>query len=296
MPASTTLATEYNALLARVVSLEASRTKDEAAFTALAAKLTLDEATIATLVAAGTPPPPPPPTVDPLIQWRGTMEDGTLSAWSEQVNTGTAGSSAVLLVNEGILPRVSKLSLLPSLYAMKQSCSPAAGASAGTRMSRYPEINALCKAGTPFYYSWWDFFPAAITIGSGGWFNLWQIMSNSPAGVNTPMWVMGLNGTAVNITSDPTGSLKTYTSTVAVPAGQWNFFEVYVLPRADASGALKVWVNKQLALDIPGVATQYPLGASLLCYTANNCYGLGVSPNPFIHYVDDVTVSLGRMP
>src|SRR5437762_12620485 len=105
MPASTTLATEYNALLARVVSLEASRTLDEAAFKALAAKLVLDEGTLATLVAAGTTPPvTPPPTVDPLIQWRGTMEDGTLSAWSEQVNTATAGSSAVLLANEGILP------------------------------------------------------------------------------------------------------------------------------------------------------------------------------------------------
>src|SRR5947207_9264793 len=132
---------EFTALIARVASLEASRTKDEAAFTALAAKLVLDEGTLATLVAAGTPPPPPPPTTDPLIQWRGTMEDGTLSAWSEQVNTGTAGSSAVLLLTEGILPRVSKLTGLPSLYAMKQSCSPATGASAGTRMSRYPEIN-----------------------------------------------------------------------------------------------------------------------------------------------------------
>src|SRR6266480_1908607 len=121
MPASTTLATEYNALLARVVSLEASRTKDEAAFTALAAKLTLDEATIATLVAAGTPPPPPPPTVDPLIQWRGTMEDGTLSAWSEQVNTGTASSSALQAAAAGIPARAT------SLWVMKQSCSPAAG-------------------------------------------------------------------------------------------------------------------------------------------------------------------------
>lgn len=163
-------------------------------------------------------------------------------------------------------------------------------------MARYPEIDKLARAGTPFYYSWWDFFPAPISIPVGGWFNLWQIASNDPSGKPVPLWVMGIdNGMTLNFMSDPTATGKTYKSTLSIPVGAWNFFEVYVVPRPDASGALKVWLNTQLALDIPGVQTQFPLAAqSILTWCTSNCYALGIAP--FWHYVDDVTVSLGRMP
>jgi len=270
----------------------------------LAAELGLDEAQIAKLVAAASPPIVIQPVItDPQVQWRASMETGDLSAWSEQVNTGpAAGSSAVLLANESILPRISKLFGLPSLYAMKQSCSPTASSSAGTRMARYPEIDRLCRAGTPFYYSWWDFYPSAISIPASGWFNLWQIASNRSNADGTltpvPLWVLGIdNGMTLNFMSDPTATGKTYKSPLAIQVGAWNFIEVYINPKADITGALKVWLNGQVALDIPGVQTQFPLAAqAILTWMTSNCYALGVSPVPVSHFVDDVTVSLGRMP
>ena len=289
------------ALAQLVAALTARVTIDETAFKALAAELIQDEALIAALTTPA-PAPVPPPVVDPQVQWRASMETADLSAWSEKVNTGPAADSTVVLVaNEGIAPRVSKLFNLPSLYAMKQSCSPTASSSAGTRMARYPEIDKLARAGTPFYYSWWDFFPSAISIGFGGWYNHWQIASNDPTGKPVPLWVLGIEpGMIPNFTSDPTatqGASKTFRSALAIPVGQWNFFEVYIVPRPDATGALKLWLNGQLALDISGVQTQFALASqSLLTWVTSNAYGMGLSPVPFIHFLDDVTLSLGRMP
>src|SRR5947207_2408209 len=99
MPATVALSTELAALTTRVVSLENSRLVDETAIKTLQSQLLIDEAKIAAL----TPPPvvtPPPPAADPQIQWRTGMESGDLSGWSEQVNTGTAVSTAVLLATE----------------------------------------------------------------------------------------------------------------------------------------------------------------------------------------------------
>lgn len=279
----------------------------------LAAQLGLDEAQIAKLVAAALPPIPPiiiPPPYDPQIQWRTGMESGTLDGWSEQVNTGNATSSAVQVALEGIPPRVSKLFNLPSVWAMKQSCTPTLTSSAGTRMSRYPEINALCKAGTPFYYSWWDFFPAALDS-TAGWYNHWQIMSNDPAMLNAPIWVLSLAPTGMTpiLAWSPNNLApaegphageagpRAYSANLVVPVGQWVFFEVMVTPRGDFTGALKVWVNGTLAFDLSSIKTQFPyVSQALFTYVANNCYGQGLSPLPWSHYVDDVTVSLGRMP
>jgi hypothetical protein len=248
------------------------------------------------------------PPYDPKIQWRTGMESGDLSAWSEQVNTGFAASSAVQLVLEGIIPHLSK----PSLWAMKQVVNaPSNTAEAsGTRISRYPEINALCKAGTPFYYSWWDFFPIGMSYGAGGWYNHWQIASHdgTPGGYY-PIWVLGINGSGMttSLTWSPnnkapaegphvgeTGS-RTYTSAIAVPVGQWVFFEAMVKPASDFTGALKMWVNGQVLYDLPSIKTQFPFSTQpTLAWIANNCYGVGFAM-PFAHYVDDVSLSLGRM-
>jgi len=128
------------------------------------------------------------------------------------------------------------------------------GGAAGTRMSRYPEIDQLAKAGTTFYYSWWDFFPAALSFGGSDSYNHWQIASDNGAGVQAPIWVLGLSGSGMRLTliwspndlapvdgphSNETGK-RTYTG-VVVPVGQWVFFEVVVTPRGDFTGAIRVW-------------------------------------------------------
>ncbi len=234
------------------------------------------------------------------------METGDLSAWSEKVNTGYADSAAVLAFVAGIPPKTGN-------WVLRQSWNSPSGVTeaSGTRMSRYTEVNALAKAGTTFYYSWWDFFPAALSVGAGGWYNHWQIMSNDASGGNAPIWVLGFNnsGMTMNLTWSPNGlapangphngesGSRAYTAPIAVPVGQWVFFEVMVTPRGDFTGALKIWMNGQVLFDLSSIKTQFPfVNQSLLAYTANNNYGAGLTPTPFVHYVDDVTVSLGRMP
>src|SRR5438094_516839 len=146
---------------------------------ALSAPLSATTPLLTTPTSAPTPPP-----YDPQIQWRTGMETGDLSAWSEKVNTGYADSAAVTIASEGMAARMSTLFNLPSAWVMKQSWNGSSGVAeaSGTRLARYPEINALAKAGTTFYYSWWDFFPTTMSYGVSGWYNHWQIMSNDPSG------------------------------------------------------------------------------------------------------------------
>src|SRR5437773_1257001 len=151
----------------------------------------------------------PPPPYDPQVQWQTGMETGDLGAWSEKVNTGNADSAAVTIASAGIPARMSTLFNSPSAWVMKQSWNGSSGVAeaSGTRVSRYTEINALAKAGTTFYYSWWDFFPAALSVGANGWYNHWQIMSNDASGANAPIWVLGFNnsGMTTNLTWSPNG-------------------------------------------------------------------------------------------
>ena len=241
------------------------------------------------------------------------METGDLSAWSEKVNTGYADSAAVTIASAGIPARMSTLFNSPSAWVMKQSVIRPSGVleASGTRMARYPEINALAKAGTTFYYSWWDFFPTALSYDASGWYNHWQIESNDASNTGTPVWALGFNrsGNTMWLGWGPTASVpvqgphvgesgdRTYTSPIAVPVGQWVFFEVMITPRGDFTGALKVWMNGQVLFDLSSIKTQFPyVGQSLLTWITNNNYGTGLTPTPFVHYVDDVSVSLGRMP
>src|SRR5437762_89512 len=254
-----------------------------------------------------------PPPYDPQVQWRTGIETGDLSAWSEKVNTGNADSAAVTIASAGIPARMSTLFNSPSAWVMKQSVIRPSGVleASGTRMARYPEINALAKAGTTFYYSWWDFFPTALSYDASGWYNHWQIESNDASNTGTPVWALGFNrsGNTMWLGWGPTASVpvqgphvgesgdRTYTSPIAVPVGQWVFFEVMITPRGDFTGALKVWMNGQVLFDLSSIKTQFPyVGQSLLTWITNNNYGTGLTPTPFVHYVDDVTFSLGRMP
>src|SRR5438477_128571 len=255
----------------------------------------------------------PPPPYDPQVQWQTGMETGDLSQWSEKVNTGNADSAAVTIASAGIPARMSTLFNSPSAWVMKQSWNGSSGVveACGTRVSRYTEISAFGKAGTTFYYSWWDFFPTALSVGANGWYNHWQIMSNDASGANAPIWVLGFNnsGMTTNLTWSPNGlapangphngesGSRAYTAPIAVPVGQWVFFEVMVTPRSDFTGALNIWLNGQVLFNLSSIKTQFPfVNQSLLAYTANNNYGAGLTPTPFVHYVDDVSVSLGRMP
>jgi hypothetical protein len=237
----------------------------------------------------------------PLLVWSAGMETGGLSEWSEKVNTGYADTTVVTAASVGIPPK-------GGTWVMEQAVTGLLG---GTRMSRYPEIDVLAKAGTTFYYSWWDFFPATMSYGAYGWYNHWQIASNDASNNGAPIWLLAISGSGntmvlgwspnrlapANGPHDGETGKRAYTSSIAVPTNQWVFFEVMITPRGDFTGAIKVWMNGEVLFDLSNIKTQFPyVGQGLLTWITNNAYGAGLTPMPFVHYVDDVTLSLGRMP
>jgi len=248
------------------------------------------------------PPAPVPPTPAPAAQvlWSADMESGDLSEWFGADNSGSAQSNAVTAFSAGIPPKSGN-------WVMQQSVTGSVG---GSRMNVFPGLNALAQAGTTFYVSWWDYYPTQIKYGSADMFMIWQIASRDSGGVYSPIWGLYLNG------SDFTPSLgwspndmappgphagesgkRFYSSSVPVPVGKWVFFEVMVTPSASYSGAIKVWLNDQLVLDLSGIKTRFPDGGvSGLMYTTHNAYGSGLTPTPASHYVDKVRYSLGRIP
>jgi len=239
----------------------------------------------------------------PLLAWSAGMETGGLGEWSEKVNSGSADTTVVSAASVGIPPRGGS-------YLMMQAVT---GADGGTRMQRYPEVDFLARAGTTFYWSWWDYFPSTITFGVFDTFILWGLNSKSAsASAGDPFWGLVFHNTGNTLdlvwSPDKTGPVegphadesgrRIYNGSTPVPVGQWVFFEVMVTPRGDFTGAIKIWINGQVLFDQSLVKTMYPnVGqTNLLMWLEQTSYGSGLTPTPAIHYVDDVTVSLGRMP
>src|SRR2546426_771190 len=104
----------------------------------------------------------------PQIQWSAGMQTGDLSQWSEKVNSGSADTTVVTPASLGIPPRSG------SSYVMKQAVTAVPG---GTRMQRYPEVDALFRAGTKFYWTWWDYFPTAVSFSASQMYQIWGAMS-----------------------------------------------------------------------------------------------------------------------
>ena len=251
---------------------------------------------------APAPTPAPVPAPAPQVLWSASMETGDLSQWNDQTNSGSAISTAVTAFSAGIPPKSGN-------WVMKQSVTGSAG---GTRMARFPEIDTLAKAGTTFYVSWWDYYPTKISFGPADMFGIWQLASFDANGIPQPVWGVFLNGTdgTLILGWSPAGnapaegphageftSRRAYTSTLAVPVGQWVFFEVMIKPAADFTGAFKLWMNGTVIFDQSLVKTRFPdtaLGGFQYC--THNAYGSGLTPTPASHYVDNVTISLGRMP
>lgn len=248
--------------------------------------------------------PTPPPTdsnATPTVLWRAGMEAGNLGEWSDQVTSGSASSVAVTASSAGIPPKAGN-------WVMRQSVS----GSGGTRMVRYGEIDSLVKAGTTFYVSWWDYYPKKISFSIYDYWNMWQIASRDSTCAFHPIWVMDLNGSdstlklywSPNKKAPSEGphagesGTRLYTSSAVLPTAQWNFFEVMVKPASDFTGAIKVWLNGNLVFDQSNVKTRFPDDGNCSGWMGvnHNAYGDNLTPNPATHYVDDVTISLGRMP
>ena len=247
-----------------------------------------------------TPAPAPAPA--PEVVWSSGLETGTLSEWSEQVNTGSAVTTVVTAASQGIAAH-------SGAYVMKQAVT---GASGGTRMFRYPEIINYSRSGTTFYWSWWDYYPAPITFSIYDSYIIWGVVGKDSTSNYNPLWNIVFTNTGRQLLlvwspnnmapadgphAGETGK-RYYTSNVAVPVGQWVYFETMITPKADFTGALKIWMNGQLVFDLSQVKMMYPdtgQGDPLMALEQTG-YGSNLTPTPAVHYLDDFTLSLGRIP
>ena len=239
----------------------------------------------------------------PLLLWSAGMKMGDLGEWSEKVNSGSADTTVVSAASVGIPPRDSS-------YVMMQAVT---GTEGGTRMQRYPEVDFLARTGTTFYWSWWDYYPSPISFSIYDTFIIFGTLSKATsASAGEPFWSLVFHNTGNTLdlvwSPDKTAPAEgphagesgrqRYNSSTPVPVGQWVFFEVMITPRGDFTGALKIWMNGQVLFDQSLVKTMYPnVGQTgVIMWLEQTGYGSRLTPTPAIHYVDDVTISLGRMP
>src|SRR5437762_2924097 len=265
---------------------------------------------------------------DPQIQWSAHMESGTLltsdtppGEWDEQVNDPGCNTVAIG-IDGAVQPHGGN-------WMMKQTVNaPGPGTWIGTRMQRYPEVDRLSRALTTYYYSFYHYLPSAISYGTNDTYILWALSSSAAAGAaGDVFWSLVLasssnNGTgALDLSwnhfnsalgagphNGEPGGKRIYAGRAAnrLPIGQWNFIEIMITPAPDFTGAIKVWQNGTPIHDqsptsangLGGVKTQYPLTnqSPLLAWFVQTGYGSGLTPTPTYNYVDDVTISLGRMP
>lgn len=277
------------------VDLAAANALQDKRLTAAEGALSTLQAQIATLITPPPPPPPlpPPPPVATLI-WSAGMEAGNLTEWPVQNNnTGPALSSAVRAAAEGIPARTP--------WVMKQEVTVNGSA---TRMGA--DIVALVRAGTPFWVTWWDYYPQPIRFGPSDQFMFFQIAGFDGVNYN-PVWgfyLNGADGTPVIIWSPndkapaegphaTEAGKRTYTTTIPVPIGKWVLFELYEDASANFLGALQLYMDGVKLFDQSQIKTRYPgTGAPNVAgysYHEHTAYGAVGK-----HYVDDVTISLQR--
>lgn len=251
-----------------------------------------------------------PPAYNPQIFWTAGMEGGNLSEWFGEDPTGSAVSTAVTAASQSITAHSGS-------WVMKQSVTGAVG---GTRMNAIA-INSYSQSGIPFYASWWDYFPNAITFSSADQYMLWQIASygtapGAPSPDYAPIWALYLDGAnpmRLKLIWSPNDAApdpgphatehgkQTFTSTPTIPLNQWVFIEIYVDPSENFLGALKIWLSGTVLWDLTLIKTRYP-GVSTASnqpgwmYQTHTAYGSNLTPTPAFHFVDDVTYSLGRLP
>jgi hypothetical protein len=185
--------------------------------------------------------------------------------------------------------------------------------SGGTRVFNYEPFNTLALAGTTVYWTWWAYYPSAIRFGASDTFLPFGIMGHRSDDTYNPIWNLVFHGSdnTLDLVYSPNNQApdpgphagehgkRYYYSGVAVPVGSWVRFEVMIKSSDNTAfnGALKVWMNNQLLFDLSSIVTKYPTWANaLVSYIEQTGYGSGLTPTPAIHYVDDVTISLGRMP
>jgi hypothetical protein len=275
------------------------------AIAALAKQLGLDEAKIVALQLQLLPPVLPP--YDPRVLWRAGMEAGNMLEWYLDGGGGEFNGNPGNLPGTGLVPsdvagsrsEASQEQAHSGLWSAKLSIPGAWGA---VRLWRWKEA----MANPALYYTAWYFVPQVYTVNAGGTTNWWQYKSTD-ATHNDPFFLIGWqNPTPTTMrmqlvwwgpsTDGPFAGQtgwKGWMAPVDVPIGRWFKFEVRHVSAGDFTGAIQVWQDGVELFHLEGVKTRYPTGNT---QWALSNYCSNITPSPCYHFVDDVTISLGRMP
>jgi Polysaccharide lyase len=260
-------------------------------------------AATAVISTAPTSPPPPPPSSSSGLVWSADMETGNLTQWTVAsiVNGSTQGGS----YDSGNCSRpsngVSTDVAHSGRYSMKVTIDTANRTESGCRQFRHAES----VSGNTYYYGGWYYLPARYD-GIDYW-NVFQFKSETSS-LNDPFWVLDLmprsdgalhlklrwKGTVSGpYSSDTSTGTKYYDqNALTVPVGRWFHVEAYLKQASDYSGRLTIWQDGTQLYDMVNVKTKYPGGDQR--WSVNN-YSNGVSPNPTSLYLDDATISTGRV-
>jgi len=235
------------------------------------------------------------------VVWTADHETGNLSQWSQ-------GTSKISEQDSGTCSRppngVSTDVARSGKYSMKMTIDSTVQGS-GCRQFRYPEI----LSGQPFYYSAWLYYPQNWKV--NGHTNIFQFKSKPFSGDQSdPLWavrtqnrsngnmfyVLSWKGSTYNIAGPQSGNPeqdKVYSqSNMDIPVAKWTHLEVYLRQSSQFTGQITVWQDGVLLFDINNIRTKYPDADNR--WSVNN-YGLDITPNPVVLYVDDAAVSTTRL-
>ncbi|HEX4405690.1 MAG TPA: heparin lyase I family protein [Polyangia bacterium] len=216
---------------------------------------------------------------DPDFLWWSDHETGGLDDWlrgGTSAGTTYATGGGAISVQPG-LARSGRYALV--------STAGAAGAMSAGQVTRHGLVDDA-------YYGAWFYLPATATPAT-----YWVFFSFHADDGNVALWDVklgpeGASGTLeLQLLSHVTGDV-TPLEHVTVPLGRWFQVQVFLHPAADASGALRVWLDGASVFDVAGPTTN--AAASALAWTVGTITD-GLTPAPTTLYVDDAFIAKRRV-
>src|SRR2546430_8220079 len=133
------------------------------------------------------------------------------------------------------------------------------GSSGGTRVFNYEPFNTLALAGTTVYWTWYDYYPSAISFGASDAFLPWGIMGQDSSHSYNPIWNLVFHGSdnTLDLVWSPNNlapangphngesGKRYYYSGVAVPGGALGGFRGIIKNPAGLPGGLQGWIEQK---------------------------------------------------
>jgi len=140
------------------------------------------------------------------------------------------------------------------------------------------------------YYGAWYFVPARATLDSTA--SLWNLLHFQGGDTSTEgLWDISLVNTAdgnleLLVYDFLAGVVRRSSISTTIPIQEWFHIQFYLKRSADATGAIRLYQNRQLLIEATGIITDDSTWAQW--YVGNIAKGLTPSDNTV--YVDDVSI------